>query len=68
MYHFGGKCQPSRQVSLTIWPAYIAVRGDNLLYVLALIGAAACIGAAGWAALILYYRLRGSCEEWEEYP
>ena len=53
---------------MTIWLAYIAVRGDNMLYVLALIGAAACIGAAGWAALILYYRLRGSCEEWEEYP
>ena len=39
-----------------------------MLYLLALIGAAACVAALGWAVLLLRYRLKGRYDDWEEYP
>ena len=39
-----------------------------MLQILALVGALACVAAAAWLALVLFYRLSGQEEEWEEYP
>ena len=39
-----------------------------MLQFLALVGAATCLAAAAWLALVLFYRFGGQEDEWEEYP